>query len=121
MLQLIRRQGIEELTRIIIDSYRRTYKPCDENVYKSSVRHSEGNGIMHNTLLASGEEQLKDVSAMLDTGYELSALYIEREVLTGQGIEAVRDIQKRGVDIIAALPHIITMQDHVEVTELIQE
>ncbi len=116
----IRRQGIEELTRIIIDSYRRTYKPCDENAYKSSVRHSEGNGIMHNTLLASGEEQLKDVSAMLDTGYELSALYIEREVLTGQGIEAVRDIQKRGVDIIAALPHIITMQDHVEVTELIK-
>lgn len=117
----IRRQGIEELTHIILDSYRRVYKPCGVNAHNILNSRSKENKVIHSTLLVSGEEQIKDVSAMLDAGYELSALYIEREVLTEHGINAVKDIQKRNVDIIAALPHIITMQDHGRIKELIKK
>lgn len=117
----IRRQGIDELTHIILDSYRRTYNPCNEKVYNTFNTHGKKERAIHNTLLVSGEEQIKNVSAMLNTRYGLSALYIEREALTEQGIESVKDIQKRGVDIIAALPHIVTMQDHARVTELIKQ
>lgn len=116
----IRRQAADELSRIILDSYKRHAEAADIGS-GSTYRKEKIKTAAIKTLLISDIKQLQEVLDMAKTGDVIHTLYLEREIFTDEGKNLIKEAKDYGINLIAAMPHITTMQDHKKLKELISD
>jgi putative protease len=112
----LRRQGIEALTEKILSSYRREYEAGKTEIFKDAGKQRKDTDIPRISALVSNEDQLREAVRILD---ENAYIYIEREALTPDGTELIKTAKSKGICVAAALPHIVTQQNHEALNGLI--
>lgn len=121
----IRRQGIDSVKSMILDSSRRTFKHTEDISVKSEeagIRTDlEKNQKLKESVLVSCESQLVEISYIYQETRKISDIYVEREVLTDKGLELINKLKESGVNVLLALPHIIIQNDIMKCSLLINK
>lgn len=121
----IRRHGIDSVKSMILDSSRRTFKHTEDISVKSEeagiLTDLEKNKDLKESVLVSCESQLVEISDIYQGTRKISDIYVEREVLTDKGLDLINKLKESGVNILLALPHIITQNDIMKCSLLINK
>ncbi len=121
----IRRQGIDSVKSMILDSSRRTFKHTEDISVKSEeagiLTDLEKNQDLKESVLVSCESQLVEISDIYQGTRKISDIYVEREVLTDKGLDLINKLKESGVNVLLALPHIITQNDIMKCSLLINK
>ena len=121
----IRRQGIDRVKAMILDSSRRTFKQSEDISVKSEgagkLPDLNKNHDIKESVLVSCESQLVEITDIYQGKRKISDVYVEREVLTDKGLDLINKLIESGVNVLLALPHIITQNDIMKCSLLINK
>ena len=121
----IRRQGIDRVKAMILDSSRRTFKQSEDISVKSEgtgkLPDLNKNHDIKESVLVSCESQLVEITDIYQGKRKISDVYVEREVLTDKGLDLINKLIESGVNVLLALPNIITQNDIMKCSLLINK